>query len=239
MVLGIRGKSRKSAAVEVDFVIHVLEIKPWPSSQALKSVQSVFLQWENGDQASGSFFRNVGDERIEFGESFRLPVVLYKEKSRKSSASDGYQKNNLEFHLSEPRKDKAAKGHVLGSAIINLADYANAVETTNVGVPLSLKKSSKCSAQPVLYVNVQPCGKDGCNLSKQVSLDNNENCGSTSVSGSLNEVDDEIDSFTDDDGDDRSSHSSRTVTSSAFEAPVSSSPSADRVCGGKVKFCSF
>ncbi|KAM5568161.1 hypothetical protein ABKV19_015964 [Rosa sericea] len=220
MVLGIRAKSRKSAAVEVDYVIHVLEIKPWPSSQALKSVESVFLQWGNGDQASGSFFRNVGNEKIEFGESFRLPVVLYKDKSRKSSARDTYQKNNLEFHLSAPRKDKAAK--LLGSAVINLADYATIAETTNVRVPLNLKKSSKSSAQPVLYVNVQPCGNDSSNLAKQVSLDNH---------GSHGSLDDEIASFTDDDGDDQSSHSSRTVTSSAFEAPVSSSPSADKVCG--------
>ncbi|XP_050375147.1 uncharacterized protein LOC126792726 [Argentina anserina] len=228
MVLGIRGKSRKNVAVEVDYVIHVREIKPWSSSLALKSVQSVFLQWQNGGQASGSFFGNVGDGGIEFGESFRLPVVFYKEKSRKSSSSDSYQKNYLEFQLSEPRKDNAGKAHVLGSAVINLADYATVVESTSVGVPLNLKKSSKSSVQPVLYVNVQPCGSDGCNLSKQVSLDNTESHGSASVSGSLNEVDDEIDSFIDDDGDDHSSQSSRTVTSSAFEAPASSSTIADK-----------
>lgn len=129
----------------------------WPSSQALKSVQSVLLQWENGDQASGSVIRDVGDGKIEFGESFKLPVILYEEKSRKSTVCDTYQKNNLEFHLYEPRKDKAVKSRFLASALINLADYGAILETTNASIPLNLKKSSKSSAQPVLYVNVQPC----------------------------------------------------------------------------------
>lgn len=72
-----------------------------------------------------------------------------------------------------------------------------------------------------------------------MSLDNDGSHGTESVSGSMNEVDDEIASFTDDDGDDVSSHSSRTVTSSAFETTVSSSPSGDKVCGDNVNIFSF
>ncbi|KAG4983689.1 hypothetical protein JHK87_028438 [Glycine soja] len=48
MVLGLRSKSRKRVSIQVHYIIHVLEIKPWPPSQSLRSVQSVFLQWENG-----------------------------------------------------------------------------------------------------------------------------------------------------------------------------------------------
>ncbi|XP_021809603.1 uncharacterized protein LOC110753101 [Prunus avium] len=231
MVLGIRTKSRKSTAVQVDYLIHVQEIKPWPSSQALRSVQSVLLQWENGDQASGSFTCNVGDGKIEFGESFTLPVTLYREKSRKSTVRDTYQKNNLEFYLYEPRKDKAVKGQLLASAVINLADYGIIIETRNVSTPLNWKKSFKSSAQPVLYVNVQPCVKPSSSLSPKGSLSREvslENDGTESVPESMNDGNDEIASFTDDDEDDDdgvSSHSSHTVTSSAFEKTVSSLPS--------------
>ncbi|KAH0991881.1 hypothetical protein GBA52_003364 [Prunus armeniaca] len=233
MVLGIRTKSRKSTAVQVDYLIHVLEIKPWPSSQALRSVQSVLLQWENGDHVSGSFTCNVGDGKIEFGESFTLPVTLYREKSRKSTVRDTYQKNNLEFYLYEPRKDKAVKGQLLASAVINLADYGIIIETRNVSTPLNWKKSFKSSAQPVLYVNVQPCVKPSSSLSPKGSLSRDvslENDGTESVPESMNDGNDEIASFTDDDEDDDdddgvSSHSSHTVTSSAFEKTVSSLPS--------------
>ncbi|PQQ16323.1 uncharacterized protein Pyn_20804 [Prunus yedoensis var. nudiflora] len=207
MVLGIRTKSRKSTAVQVDYLIHVQEIKPWPSSQALRSVQSVLLQWENGDQASGSFTCNVGDGKIEFGESFTLPVTLYREKSRKNTVRDTYQKNNLEFYLYEPRKDKAVKGQLLASAVINLADYGIIIETRNPCVKPSSSLSPKGS------------------LSREVSL---ENDGTESVPESMNDGNDEIAPFTDDDEDDDdgvSSHSSHTVTSSAFEKTVSSLPS--------------
>lgn len=235
MVLGIRSKSRKNAAVQVDYLIHVQEIKPWPSSQALRSVETVLLQWENGDQA-GSLTCNVGDGKIEFGESFTLPVTLYREKSRKSAARDTYQKNNLEFYLYEPRKDKAVKGQLLGSAGINLADYGIVMETINLSTPLNWKKSYKSSAQPVLYVSFQPCGTPSSSLSREVSL---EKDGTDSIPESVNDANEEIASFTDDDDDDVSSHSSHTVNSSAFEKTVSSSPSNEKVCGAIFQICPF
>jgi hypothetical protein len=49
----------------------------------------------------------------------------------------------------------------------------------------------------------------------------------------MNEVDDQIASFIDDDG------SSRAVTSSAFETTVGSSPSDDKVCEDSVNIFSF
>lgn len=230
MVLGIRSKSRKSVAVQVEYLIHVQEIKPWPLSQSSKSVQSVLLIWENGDQASGSFTSGVGDGKIEFSESFRLPVLLCKEASKKGPAYDSYQKNNLEFYLYESRKDKAMKGQLLGSAVINFADYGIIRETTMLSIPLNCKKSFKNSGQPLLYVNVQPFGTDSsssspkASLSKEVSLENYE---SESVSEAMveeNDEEEEIASFTDDGDDDVSSRSSRTINSSAFERTVSSAP---------------
>ncbi|PON52453.1 EEIG1/EHBP1 N-terminal domain containing protein [Parasponia andersonii] len=232
MVLGIRSKGRKSVAVQVEYLIHVQEIKPWPLSQSSKSVQSVLLQWENGDQASGSFICGVGDGKIGFTESFRLPVLLCRETSRKGPAYDSYQKNNLEFYLYESRKDKAMKGQLLGSALINLADYGIIRETTILSTPLNCKKSFKNSGQPLLYLNIQPLGNDSSSsspktsFSKEVSLENAE---SESVSEAMVEENDEeaeIASFTgdDEDDDDVSSQSSRTVNSSPFERTVGSTP---------------
>lgn len=236
MVLGIRSKSRKSVTVEVDYLIHVQEIKPWPLSQSQKSAQSVFLQWENGDQASGSLTSSVGDGKIEFTESFRLPVVLCKEASKKGQARESYQKNNLEFYLYETRKDKAMKGQLLGSAVINLADYGTIRETISVTAPVNCKKSSKNSGQPVLYINIQPFGNASSgsspkgSLSKEASLDND---GSETVSEAMldgNDEEAEIASFTDDDvANDVSSHSPHIINSSAFETTVSSTPNSVKI----------
>ncbi|KAL5537325.1 hypothetical protein UlMin_043687 [Ulmus minor] len=230
MVLGIRSKSRKSVAIQVDYLIYVQEIKPWPLSRSLKSVQSVLLQWENGDHGSGSFISTVGDGKLEFTESFRLAVTLCKEASRKGTTRETYQKNNLEFSLYEPRKDKAMKGQLLGTALVNLADYGIIKETVYVSTPVSFKKSSKSSEQPVLYVIIQPLSKDSSSsspksgLSKEVSR---EIDGTESVSEAMTEMNDEeveIASFTDDDidDDDVSSQSSRIVNSSGVETAVSS-----------------
>ncbi|XP_065873857.1 uncharacterized protein [Euphorbia lathyris] len=218
MVLGLRSKNRKGNSVEVVYLIHIQEIKPWPPSQSLKSAESLLLQWENGDQSSGSFTSNVKDGKIEFGESFKLPVTLYKESSRKGTSRETFQKNYLEFSLCEPRKDRAMKGQLLGSAVINLADYGIIKENITLSCPINCKKSSKSMSQPVLYVNVQPFDRENTSLSKEVSLDKD---GSESVSEVTNENDDEneIASFTDDDIDDNvSSHSSKTVSSYALES---------------------
>lgn len=217
MVLGLRSKNRKGSSVQVDYFVNVHEIKPWPPHQSLKSVQSVFLQWENGDQNSGSFSAVVGNDNIEFNECFALPVTLCPEKR----ARDHFQKNCLEFYLYESRKDKAAKGQHLGTAVINLADYGIIKEHSGISTLVNCKKSSKNAAQPVLYVSVRPFDKDSSNpspngsLSKEASLDKD---GGELVSKLMKEVNDdelEIASFTDDDV---SSHSSQTTSSSAFEA---------------------
>eukprot|EP00258_Populus_trichocarpa_P046759 XP_024462778.1 uncharacterized protein LOC7494780 isoform X2 [Populus trichocarpa] len=216
MVLGLRSKNRKGTSVQVDYTIHVQEIKPWPPSQSLKSVQSLLLQWENGDQSSGSFTSNVGDGKVEFIESFRLSATLCKEVSRKGTARDSFLKNYLEFNFYESRKDKAMKGQLLGSAVINLADYGIIMDAVTINAPINFKKSSRSTVPAVLYVNIQPFDRDKSTLSKEVSLDKD---GSETVSEVANEGNDneiEIASFTDDD--DVSSHSSLTVSSSALES---------------------
>ncbi|GFZ21159.1 hypothetical protein Acr_29g0003210 [Actinidia rufa] len=234
MVLGLRSKHRKANSVQVDYFVNVREIKPWPPSQSLRSVQSVLLQWNNGDNNSGSFSSVVGEGNVEFNESFALPVTLCREKRTR----DSFQKNCLEFYLYEYRKDKAAKGQPLGTAIINLADYGIIKENIAISALVNCKKSSKNAAQPVLYVNVQAVDKDSSNpspngsLSKEASL---EKDGGEFVSKLVNDVNDdesEIASFTDDDV---SSHSSQTVSSSSFVANKSSVSQNKEVADGEGK----
>nr|XP_034920295.1 uncharacterized protein LOC118053218 isoform X1 [Populus alba]XP_034920303.1 uncharacterized protein LOC118053218 isoform X1 [Populus alba]XP_034920309.1 uncharacterized protein LOC118053218 isoform X1 [Populus alba] len=230
MVLGLRSKNRKGTSVQVDYTIHVQEIKPWPPSQSLKSVQSLLLQWENGDQSSGSFTSNVGDGKVEFIESFRLSATLCKEVSRKGTARDSFLKNYLEFNFYESRKDKAMKGQLLGSAVINLADYGIIMDAVTINAPINFKKSSRSTVPAVLHVNIQPFDRDKSTLSKEVSLDKD---GSETVSEVANEGNDneiEIASFTDDD--DVSSHSSLTVSSSALES-IGGSPGQSRKKGSR------
>lgn len=228
MVLGLRSKHRKGASVQVDYLVHVEDINPWPPSHSLRSVQSILLQWQNGDHNSGSLTSSVGDDNIEFNMSFTLPLTLCREKK----AHDKFQKNFLEFSLYEPRKDKVAKGQLLGTAIINLADYGIIEDVITISAPVNCKKNSKNTVQPVLFLKIQPIDKISSSSSPKISLSKEasvENEGRESASELMNEENDdesEIASFTDDDV---SSHSSRTIASSAFEAVEASHYQSEKV----------
>lgn len=218
MVLGLRSKNRKGTSVQIDYLIQVQEIKPWPLSQSLVSAQSLLLQWENGDN-SGYFTSHFGDGKVEFTESFRLATNLYKEKSRKSNARDSFQKNYLEFNLYEPRKDSAMKGQLLGSAVIDLADCGIIDDAIAISTPIHMKKSSKSMAQPVLYVNILPFDQDQYVLSKETSLDKDGSETVSEVTNEGNDEENEIASFTDDDVNDNvSSNSSQIITPSLVES---------------------
>ncbi|KAK9052700.1 hypothetical protein SSX86_029330 [Deinandra increscens subsp. villosa] len=203
MVLGLRSKHRKDGSVQINYLVHVLELKPW-----LPSSPSLALLWENGDQ-TGVVSPNVIDSTVDFNKSFVLPLTLRRDKRDR----DKFQKNYLEFHLYEPRKDKPNKDQLLGSAIVNLGDYGVIDNVLNLSVPISWKKSSKSAAQPVLFLNIQSNDKDETNssrssLSKQSSL---EKYGQESASEVTNEENDDelgIASFTDDEENDytHSSH---------------------------------
>ena len=160
MVLG--KKKKKGTSFQVDYIVSVLEIKPWPPSVALCSVQTVLIQWENGDQNSGFLppgvpsLNGFDDGKIEFNEFFKLTVTL----TGKNSLS--FQKNNLEFHLYEPKKDKAVKGQLLGTAVINLAEFGIITDARTLNTPIIIsKKVSKGTVQPVLYVQIQPFDNEG------------------------------------------------------------------------------
>lgn len=228
MVLGLKAKSRRGALVQIDYLIHVQEVKPWPPSQSLRSLRSVLIQWENGDRNSGStnlvvpsLGSVVGEGKIEFNESFRLPVTLLRDMSVKGGDADAFQKNCLEFNLYEPRRDKTVKGQLLATAMVDLADYGVVKEELSITAQMNCKRSYRNTDQPVLFIKIQPVNKSrtsslaGDDQLRGVVLDDN---GGGSVSSLMNEEyaeEAELASFTDDDV---SSHSSQTISSTALDS---------------------
>lgn len=207
----MKGKGRRSGGtVQLDYLIHIQELKPWPPSQSLRSIKSVLIQWENGERTSGStkpVSASLGEGKVEFNESFRLSATLVKDMSVKNV--DAFQKNTLEFNLFEPRREKIVKGQLLGTAIVDLADCGILRETLSVSVPLNCKRNYRNTDQPILFVKIEPVEK---NRSKSTLKDtlSKENCdgGGDSVSALMNgeyAEEAEIDAITDDDV---SSHSS-------------------------------
>ncbi|KAK7262909.1 hypothetical protein RJT34_30490 [Clitoria ternatea] len=209
----MRGKNRRSGgAVQMDYLINIQEIKPWSPSQSIRSLRSVMIQWENGEHSSGSTSllspspsssSVVGEGKIEFNESFKLPVTLSRDMSVRNSTTAVFQKNCLEFYLYETRRDKTVKGQLLGTAIIDLADCGILRETLSIRTPLSCQRNYKNTDQPLLFIQTEPVGKNRArlksSLSKEVSKDNG---GGDSVSALMNgEYAEEAESstFTDDD----------------------------------------
>ncbi|KAL6135894.1 hypothetical protein ACLB2K_068119 [Fragaria x ananassa] len=239
MVIGLKAKNHRGPTVQIDYLVHILEIKPWPPSQSLKSLRSVLIQWENGDRSSGmtnavvpSIGSVVGEGRIEFNESFKLPVTLLRDVAVKggvkgSGEGDAFLKNFLELNLYEPRRDKAAKGQLLATAVVDLADYGVVRECVSLSAPMNSKRSFKNTDKPILYMKIQPFKKGRTSsssrdsLSRGVSLDK---AGGESVLALMDEEyadEAEVASFTDDDV---SSHSSQTVSSSLETSRGVSSP---------------
>lgn len=215
MVLGMKSKHKKGVAIKVEYIIHIQEIRPWPPSESLKSVQTVLIQWENGSESSGSFLSVAGGTNIAFDESFVLPTTLYWKK-----ATEKFRKNYLEFSLFEPRKDKV-RGHLLGTATLNLADYGLIEDALSISVPLTFKKSSNNSVYPALSLTLEMIEKDRSNSSPSVGFSNE-----ASLDGGDDDDDSEIASYTDDDD---SSRSSRTAGSSAFDLGMTSPSRSEKV----------
>ncbi|KAL5080605.1 hypothetical protein RYX36_009026 [Vicia faba] len=231
MVLGMRGRNMRTSKVQVDYLIHIQEIKPWPPSQSLRSLHSVLIEMKNGSntlgstkQVSPSLGSVIGEGRIEFKESFRISVTLLRDVSIRGGDFDVFQKNFLEFNLYEPRKDdKIVKGQLLGNAVIDLADYGVIKEGLSISTSMNCKRSYRNNDQPVLLIKIQPAEKiraRSSSLQERFSnevLENNSN-GCDSVSTLMNEEyaeEAEIAYFTDDD--DVSSRSSVAGASTSFQ----------------------
>ncbi|XP_031381164.1 uncharacterized protein LOC116195897 isoform X2 [Punica granatum] len=240
MVLGMKAKARKGPTEKLNYLVHIEEIKPWPPSHSLRSLRSVQIQWENGERSSRStssvvpsLGSGVNDGKIEFNESFRLPVTLLRNMSVKAGDADTFQKNCLEFSLYEPRRDKTLKGQLLGTAVIDLADYGIIKGSLSINVPVNCQRNYKNTAQPLLYVRIQPVDKGRTNISSKDGFSNQasvEKNGAESVSDLMKEEyaeEAEINNFSDDDV---SSHSSAAVSSA--ESNGSLPPTSEQNNGG-------
>ncbi|XP_073019097.1 uncharacterized protein [Primulina eburnea] len=237
MVLGLRTNTRKGPSAQLDYIIHIKEVKPWPPSQSLRNLRGVLIQWENGDRNSGLTNQvvpsldtggDVGDGRIEFNESFKLHFSLLRDMSVKGGDGETFQKNCIEFNLYEPRRDKTVKGQLLGTAVLDLADYGIVKESFSVSVPINCKRTYRNTAQPLLFLKIQPFEKSRTSssskdsLMREASMDrNNFECVSTLMREEYAE-EAEVSSYNTDD--DVSSHSSQAITSSAAESNGSLSP---------------
>lgn len=220
MVLGLSSKNRRGSSIQVDYLIHIHDIKPWPPSQSLRSLRSVVIQWENGDRNSGttnavapSLGSVIGEGKIEFNESFKLPLTLLKDASARNK---GFFKNVLELNLYEPRREKTHQ--LLATATIDLADYGIVKESFSLTAQMNSKRSYRNTTQPVLYLTIQPVDRRRASSSSMNSLKDEAKNGGDSVSALMNEEyykEAEIASITDDD---ISSHSSLTVSSSTLES---------------------
>ncbi|KAJ0249873.1 Uncharacterized protein HA466_0153000 [Hirschfeldia incana] len=219
MVLGLNSKNRRgsSSTIQVDYLIHIHDIKPWPPSQSLRSLRSVVIQWENGERNSGttnvvapSLGSVIGEGKIEFNHSFKLPVTLLKDASARNKGSDVvFFKNVLELNLYEPRREKTHQ--LLATATLDLAEYGIVKDSLSLTAPMNSKRSYRNTTQPVLHLSIQP-------FRAPSSSRNSSKDGGESVSALMNEEYDkeaEIASITDDD---LSSHSSLTVSSSTLES---------------------
>ncbi|KAF5175784.1 nucleolar-like protein [Thalictrum thalictroides] len=218
-----RVNSRGSMCVPVDCIVYIQEIKPWPPSHSLRSICSVFLQWNNIDRCSGStravipsIGPGVGDGKIKFNESFKLPRTLSLEAPMKGVDVEMFKNNYLEFNLYGHQADKTDKDQLLGTVALDLMEYADLKRTVSVSAPLNFKRGLRTTTQPVLSIKIQPMNKNSAFFSsrnrtaKEASLNKDE--GKLMNGVYLEESD--LTSFTDVDA---CIHSSLTA-SSCFEA---------------------
>ncbi|KAI4387706.1 hypothetical protein MLD38_000118 [Melastoma candidum] len=218
-VAGARVNGRSGASVRVDYAVLVKEIKPWPPSPSLCSLQSVLIHWENdGGRNSGSTKSIVpvlgsgggnGDGRIVFNEAFKLSARLQRDLSAKSGNSDVFVKNLLEFNLYEPRRDSISKGQLIGTAIVNLADYGIVKEPVDISVSINCKRNVRNTCQPALYVRIQQFDEGGRNSLQRVNSVASAESGSVSTLGNEEHLDEVDSTFSEDEDDVRSNSSGR------------------------------
>ncbi|XP_076881110.1 uncharacterized protein LOC143529144 [Bidens hawaiensis] len=230
MVLGLKTKNRKNPHIQLDYIINLIEIKPWPPSQSLRSLRSALIQWEHGDKISGSTklvtpstgsSSGVSDGKIVINESFRVQVTLSRDPPVKTGDNETFLRNCMELNMYEQRRDKTVKGQLLATAVIDFAEYGVVEGSLNISVPMNCKRTFGKTGQPMLFVNIQTVEKDNRlrssfreSLIREGSMDRNR---SESVSALMNEEyaeEAEFGSVTDDD---ISSQSSLVAGSSTLE----------------------
>lgn len=172
MVIGMKTSNSRGPSAQLEYQIYIQEIKPWPPSKLLKSLRSAVLRWEYSDKYSGStnpvvpsVGSNVGDGKIQFNHTFRLPVNLL-------TFEDTLRKNCLKLNLFEPQRDKTGKGQLLATAVIDLAEFDIVKEAIHITAPMNCKRVMS-KAQPVLFLKIQPVQRNrATSLSRNGQLRN-------------------------------------------------------------------
>ncbi|XP_057766915.1 uncharacterized protein LOC130987407 [Salvia miltiorrhiza] len=143
MVLGVSTTTQKSpSSLEFDYVVHIVEVKPWPPSLSLRRLGSVVIHWEHSDGVCGFTNQAVpGDGRIEFNESFGVRETTNK---------------CIEFNLYEPRWDKGLKGQLLASVVLDLSAYGVITQDLSISAPIHCKRTYRNAAQPLLFLKLLP-----------------------------------------------------------------------------------
>ncbi|KAL8231637.1 hypothetical protein R6Q57_001415 [Mikania cordata] len=217
MVQGVKTKIKKSPSVQLNYVIDIVEVKPWPPSQSLRSIRSALIQWEHGDKNSGNTKAvvpflvsdsGVGDGKIEFNESFKLHLTLWREMSIKAADGDSFLKNCIEFSMYEPRRDKTVKGQLLATAVVDFAEYGVVKDGLIISVPMNCKRAFANTIQPMLYLKIEAVDKN--NRVRSESMDRNYSESSMTVE-QVEET--ESTSITDDDVCSQSSMAATSLTS--------------------------
>ncbi|XP_042061392.1 uncharacterized protein LOC121805557 isoform X2 [Salvia splendens] len=136
-------KTEKSPSIEVDYVVHIVEVKPWPPSQSLRRLGSVVIHWEHSDGSCGFTNQAVpGNGRIEFNECFGV--------------RDNGDASCIEFNLYEPRWDKGLKGQLLASVVLDLGAYGVVEKGLSITTPIHCKRTYRNAAQPLLFLKIEP-----------------------------------------------------------------------------------
>ncbi|MFS7897727.1 putative NT-type C2 domain-containing protein [Helianthus anomalus] len=217
MVQGVKTKIKKSPSLQLNYVIDIIEIKPWPPSQSLRSIRSALIQWEHGEKNSGTTkavtpllvsSSGVGDGKIEFNESFKLNLTLLREMSIKAGDGDVFLKNCIEFNMYEPRRDKSIKGQLLATAVVDFAEYGVVKEGLMISVPMNCKRAFSNTVQPMLFLKIEAFDKN--NRVRSASMDRNS---SESVVNEEHVEETESTSVTDDDVSSQSSMAATSLTS--------------------------
>ncbi|KAD4586591.1 hypothetical protein E3N88_24192 [Mikania micrantha] len=217
MVQGVKTKIKKSPSVQLNYVIDIVEVKPWPPSQSLRSIRSALIQWEHGDKNSGNTKAvvpflvsdsGVGDGKIEFNESFKLHLTLLRDMSIKAADGDSFLKNCIEFSMYEPRRDKTVKGQLLATAVVDFAEYGVVKDGLIISVPMNCKRAFTNTIQPMLYLKIEAVDKN--NRVRSETMDRNYSESSMTVE-QVEET--ESTSITDDDVCSQSSMAATSLTS--------------------------
>lgn len=215
MVQGMKTKNRKSPSVQLDYEITIIEVKPWPPSQSLRSLRSALIQWEHGDKNSGTtkavaplLVSGSDGGKIEFDESFRLHVKLLREMPIRAGDSDTFLKNCIDFNMYEPRRDKTVKGQLLATAVVDFAEYGLVKDGLMISVPINCKRTFSNTSQPMLFLKIQTVEKNN-----RVRSSSGDSFREGSMDRNCSEEYAKIASITNDDDDDDDDVSSQSATS--------------------------